>query len=61
MTQEWVPRDDYEGWTEGKRKTVAEAVCQLVWDYADMNGTKPRAKELPGRLQVIFSTRLNDA
>ena len=57
VTQEWQPKDkDYERWTAGSRKTVAEGVCQLVWDYAEMNGQKPGPRELPGRLQVIFST-----
>ena len=57
VTQEWQPEDnDYERWTAGKRKTVAEGVCQLVWDYAERNGQKPGAKDLPGRLQVLFST-----
>lgn len=58
LTQEWEPADkNYERWTEGKRKEVAERVCRLVWDYAGRNGKSPTTKNLPGDLAVMFTTR----
>jgi hypothetical protein len=57
VTQEWEPVDkDYERWTEGKRKEVAERICRLVWDYAGRNGKNPSTKHLPGDLPVVFTT-----